>query len=488
MRTFLSNIGRNFSVLAGAAIVVVAMALGTVSLNSISRETVAIAERNNVALTRAFANIIWPRVKDFVPEAGSLSVKSLRQHPKIMELRSVAIETMRGVPVLKVKIYDLKGRVVFSSDATQIGNDERRNTGFQSARNGKPASKLTHRGRFSAFEQVVQDRDVLASYVPIQVQDGPVLAVFEAYYDMTDILPRIKHAQYLQVGLVIAAFLALYLIVIQLVRRHDRAAAQHHEKELGLTRKAMQAEEAANKTKSAFLANMSHELRTPLNAIIGYADFMRMQQFGPLGSPKYTEYLDDILNSGQHLLSIIGDVLDLSQIEAGKAVLDRSAVQLPQLVEECVQIAAPSTEDGRAPVSRTLMPDLPVAYLDERRFKQILINLLSNARKFTPADGRIEIMVSRTAENGFEITVADTGPGMTPEEIAVAMLPFGRADSAQVRRTKGYGLGLPLTRSLVELHGGSLTIDSASGKGTRITINIPPSGPGEQARGITKAG
>lgn len=473
MRTFLSNIDRNFPVLAGAAIVIVAVGLGALSLNSISHEMVAVAKRNNIALTRTFANFIWPRVRDFMPMAGSLPTETLRQHPKIAEIRQAAVETTHGVPILKVKIYDPNGRVVYSTETQQIGEYDRDDAGFLAARAGRTVNKLSHKDRFAGFETVVRNREILASYVPIQARDGSVLAVFEAYYDMTDILPRIKHAEYLQVALVIVAFLSLYLIILRLVRLHDSAAAEHHQKALDLSRKAMLAEEAANKTKSAFLANMSHELRTPLNAILGYADFMRLQRLGAIGSPKYLEYLNDIINSGRHLLSIIGDVLDLSQIEAGKAELDREVVDLPPLIGECVQIVAPPGDVEMASISQSIDPALPPAFLDARRFRQILINLLSNARKFTPNDGSIEIFAYRAADEGLEIGVADTGPGMTPDEIAVAMLPFGRANTAHVKRTNGYGLGLPLTRSLVELHGGTLAIDSARGKGTRVTIRLP---------------
>jgi len=466
-------VDRKFALLTGAIIIGVALFLAVLSLNSIERELLASAERNNIVLTRAFANVIWPNARDFVLNAGASPAETLQQDPKISDIRDMAIETMGGVPILKVKIYNWDGMLVFSTDTAEIGDDHRKNTGFLAARNGKSASKLTHKGTFNAFEQIVLNRDVLASYVPIRGANGSIEAVFEVYYDVTEILPSIKRAQLFQITLVIVAFLALYIIIAHLVRRRELAAIEHHNRELELSRKAMQAEESANKMKSAFLANMSHELRTPLNAILGYSEFMRMEQLGPLGSPKYLEYLDDIMSSGQHLLGIIGEVLDLSQIEAGKAELSRDIVHLPALVEESVHIVAPPGKEGTPGIHVSLASDLPAAYLDKRRFQQILINLLSNAVKFTPPTGRVEIIGKPATDGGIEICVADTGAGMQRDEIAVAMLPFGRVNSAQVKRTKGYGLGLPLTRSLVELHGGKLSIESEPGKGTKITIHLP---------------
>ena len=463
----------NFPVISGVIIVAAATALGVLYRDSVNNDLTAVAERNNIALTRAFANVVWPEIEAFLPAAATLPRDDLAQHPKIAEIRRIALSTMRDVPVLKVKLYDLNGLTVFSTDPTQIGEDKRGNVGYQAARQGHVASELTHRGSFSAFEQVVEDRDVLSSYIPIQSADGAVQAVFEIYYDVTEIIHRIKRTQYLQITVIALTFLLLYVIIFQVVRHRDRLSRDHHIEQLRLTRKAMAAEEVS-RTKSAILANMSHELLTPLNAILGFADVMRLQHQGPLGSAKYVEYVDDILKSGRHLLSVVGNVLDLSRVEAGEAELSCEPVALTPLIDECLARAVQRPGAGPA-IDRSEAPECPALFVDIRRFRQVLDNLLSNAVKYTPANGRVAIRSQPATDGGIVITITDTGKGMAQESVATALTPFGRDGNPYVRRSGGFGLGLPLAQSFVQLHGGTLNIDSMPDRGTRIEIWLPAS-------------
>ena len=232
--------------------------------------------------------------------------------------------------------------------------------------------------------------------------------------------------------------------------------------------------EAANRTKSEFLANMSHELRTPLNAIIGFSDIMRSGFFGPLDD-RYRGYAQDIYDSGSHLLEIITDILDLSKIEAGQLALVEEEVDLGQVLESCRRLVRERADKGGVRVGIEIAGPtrLPVLLGDQIKVKQILLNLLSNAVKFTRRGGEITVSVRVAQSEELMVEVADNGIGMTEEQIGLALQPFRQVDSSMARRHEGTGLGLPLTKSLVELHEGALSIESEFGAGTRIQVRFP---------------
>ena len=231
--------------------------------------------------------------------------------------------------------------------------------------------------------------------------------------------------------------------------------------------------ELANRAKSEFLANMSHELRTPLNAIIGFSSSIKNEMFGPLGHDKYVEYVDDIHTSGEHLLALINDILDVSAIEAGELKLHEDSLDVAELIEGAMRLVHPRAEEKGIGLSRSIAPNLPPLFADERRIKQILLNLLTNAVKFTPEGGRVEVHTGREDNGSFLITVADTGIGMDEDGIAKALSMFGQVDGTHARRHEGTGLGLPLTVRLVEMHGGSIEIDSRPNAGTTVRVRFP---------------
>ncbi len=232
--------------------------------------------------------------------------------------------------------------------------------------------------------------------------------------------------------------------------------------------------EYANRTKSEFLANMSHELRTPLNAILGFAQIIRDQTFGRADTDRYIDYAGDIHGSGEHLLEIINDLLDLSKIEAGKADINEIVFPVDHAIQDCVSLVA-----GRASESRLLLnAEHAGEYLeilaDERMFKQMLLNLLSNAIKFTKPDGQIEIGVRHEEDGSLDISVSDTGIGIEEDDIPLVLSPFGQIANVLTRDHVGTGLGLPLVSSLAELHGGKLMLESSFGVGTKATVWFPP--------------
>jgi signal transduction histidine kinase len=230
--------------------------------------------------------------------------------------------------------------------------------------------------------------------------------------------------------------------------------------------------ETASKVKSEFLANMSHELRTPLNAIIGFSDLMKSQTLGPIGNATYVEYAEDINFSGTHLLEIINDILDVVRHESGKMDLKEDAVDVEAVIAEALRLVAPQAQQGKVELAWRAPPSaLPALYCDHVRVRQMLLNILSNAVKFTGPGGLVEI----TAElgDGLQLIVKDSGVGIKADDIARIMTPFGQILSVYSRSHQGTGLGLTLTKALIERHGGQVSLSSTLGVGTTVRLSFP---------------
>jgi two-component system, cell cycle sensor histidine kinase PleC len=232
--------------------------------------------------------------------------------------------------------------------------------------------------------------------------------------------------------------------------------------------------EEANLAKSRFLATMSHELRTPLNAILGFSEVMKAELFGTHAVPSYKEYSEDIHSSGQHLLMLINEILDLSRVEAGRYELKEESVALVNVVEECRHLLAMRAKNRGINVIEALDEALPRIWADERAVRQVTLNLLSNAIKFTPQGGSVTIKVGWTSAGGEYLSIRDTGPGIPEEEIPVVLSSFGRGSLAQKNADEGTGLGLPIVKGLVELHGGEFKLLSKVREGTEVIVIFPP--------------
>jgi signal transduction histidine kinase len=235
---------------------------------------------------------------------------------------------------------------------------------------------------------------------------------------------------------------------------------------------AKDAAERANRAKSEFLANMSHELRTPLNAIIGFASIMQQGIRGPLDQ----SYVDDakiIADSGSHLLAIINDILDIAKAEAQTLDLSEDMVDIEETVDFSADMVAEMARNGEVACSYAIDDDLPGFWGDAKKLRQVLINLLSNAIKFTPAGGSMTLSAGREADGGVAIRIADSGIGIAADQMPVALAPFGQVDGSLSRKYEGVGLGLPLSKRLVEMHEGTLEIESELGTGTVVTVRLP---------------
>jgi signal transduction histidine kinase len=277
-------------------------------------------------------------------------------------------------------------------------------------------------------------------------------------------------------GIIILTYLGLLMISARTLNRWIVDILNLRMRNERLTRELVDAKdqaESASEAKSAFMANMSHELRTPLNAVIGFAEMLEKEVLGPIGDRRYVAYAHDVHMSGKHLLSIINTILDLAKAEASHMELDFAPVDAGELLQECFNVMR--LQADRASLEfKIAVPAAPLfCQVDETRLKQVVFNLLSNAIKFTDPGGRVSLSATAGGVGEVEIRVADTGIGMTPDEIELALQPFMQVKSPQRRSTAGTGLGLPFAKSIVELHGGRLEIASGKGEGTTVTAVLP---------------
>src|SRR5215212_1979459 len=231
--------------------------------------------------------------------------------------------------------------------------------------------------------------------------------------------------------------------------------------------------ESANVSKSRFLAQMSHELRTPLNAILGFSEVMKSEVFGPHAVPTYKEYAGDIHNSGVHLLNLINEILDLSRIEAGRYELNEEAVDLAHVVNECHRLLQLRAHNRGIMIHEMFEPELPRLWADERACRQICLNLLSNAIKFTPQGGEIWLKAGWTAAGGQYMSVRDNGPGIPEDEIPIVLASFGQGTNAIKSAEQGTGLGLPISKNLIDLHGGTFSLKTKLRFGTEVIVTFP---------------
>jgi signal transduction histidine kinase len=312
----------------------------------------------------------------------------------------------------------------------------------QAALLGQRWGDVIAQGRFAAF-----DPDEKLREITLQTPDGHML-----------------HAEIRSAALRTADRNLAALIVTDVTPRHEAEQA---------LLKAKAEAENASRMKSDFLATMSHELRTPLNAIIGFSEIISRQILGPVGSPTYREYAGDIHASAAHLLALINDILDLAKIEANTVTLTETEIDVVELLALCTRFTQPRAEQARITLAVEIADGLPKLRGDDLRMRQVVLNLVNNAIKFSPAGTRVTLTARLAAEGGIELLVRDEGAGLSQAEIALAMQPFRQIDNALAKPNEGAGLGLPLARRLTELHGGGLELLSMPGLGTTARVTLP---------------
>jgi two-component system cell cycle sensor histidine kinase PleC len=327
---------------------------------------------------------------------------------------------------------------------------------------------------------VISVSSMLASSLPIAVFAATVPVTFAVALNFA--LQGDLHNYILAIMAVAAQFYFALLAhrlysagLATLVARAEKdALIGELEQAKSISDEARRRAEGANIAKSQFLAQMSHELRTPLNAILGFSEVMKTEVFGPHQVPAYKEYSGDIHSSGQHLLNLINEILDLSRIEAGRYELNEEPVSLIVVVEDCHHLLKLRAQNRGITIHEVFEDNLPRLWADERALRQVCLNLLSNAIKFTPSGGEIWLKVGWTAAGGQYMSVKDTGPGIPEEEIPVVLSSFGQGSNAIKSAEQGTGLGLPIAKNLVDMHGGTFTLKSKVRIGTELIATFPP--------------
>ncbi len=464
---------KRFALFAGLIVIAASVLLINLYKEIAANDLYEFAARSNEAVARVFSNTIWDAHAGFLTTAHILTPDAIRQHPETQAIRRKVLTHMRDLSIVKIKIYDLDGLTVFSTNPQHIGADKRGNQDFTAARIGRPVNNLIHRDSLNAFERELSHRDIMESYLPITSASGAIEGVFEVYHDVTDLLAVTHRRQVLLQATVGSTFLSLYLLLIFAVWRSEKRTERQYRKTLELARTAARAEES-NRMKSEFLATMSHELRTPLNAILGFSEILKVQMPGTNDEATRREYADNIWSSGRLLLNIVDDVLDMSKVEAGELTLNTSVFDPVALAESCKRLLEGQALAEGITLSIDVAPDLPVAFGDERRIKQVLLNLLSNALKFTKSGGQVGLWVGEDKFGHLMITVTDTGIGIAADDVKKVLSPFGQVESSYARQFGGAGLGLPIAKSLVEMHGGRFVLESQPGQGTKISVCLPP--------------
>jgi len=339
---------------------------------------------------------------------------------------------------------------------------------------GNPDGDRQYRIRDETGQLIIKAGQPLSSptimRAALLLADRTPLGILELEISLRPLLIRTLVATALGFAMASLIRVTVWTGPIRIVRNAFERLAES-ERELKVARERA---EAGNRAKSEFLAVMSHELRTPLNAIIGFAEMMHRRMHGPMGNKRYEDYAETIVESGSHLLSMVNDVLDLSKAEAGELELSKEIVDLQDLMEQAVRMLDPQAVAGRIVVSSHVSPSCPYLNGDSRRILQIALNLLSNAVKFTEPGGQVKLEAGEDEIGGICLRVSDTGIGLAEADIPRALSLFQQVDAGHARKYDGTGLGLPLTKRLIEAHGGSMILESRYGEGTIVTARFPP--------------
>ncbi len=439
-----------------------------------------LAENSNIATSEVFFYSIW---KKYQKEITLLPCPSNRCSG-IKNLYNDLDVFFSKTSVLSLKLHSNDGTTLLSKNKGQatisdgkpieyLSENNDNHIGFITARNGRIKSNMS-------FDHNINGKNysIVKSFFPLYdtspIDDNSnVIAILEIIYDISPFWEKPIMIQIFIIAAVIATFVIFFAIMYYTSYRSEQLISKQYEDNASLITAKVSAEEE-NREKSKFLANISHELRTPLNAIIGFSEILKDEVLGPIDNKQYKGYILDINTSGVHLLSLINDILDYSKANAGKLKIDLVEVDVTKLMKNSMRLIESRALEAKVTLKEEVPKEHYILNTDAKRLKQVFLNLLSNSVKFTPEGGFVTMYAwCNVSDNTFIIEVQDTGVGIAPQDISKVMATFGQVENELSRRFEGTGLGLPLSKKLVELMGGKLDIKSELGKGTIVTVILP---------------
>ncbi len=484
---------RNITIVLFAILVVITLLVGIYFKHTFVQDIVKVSTEEQAQVTgEAYTRSVWNR---YYPVIAYLNSRPISEWSTISQYSTFVKESADNLAsknVLKVILYNPDQSVLFdSSSTTQIVPINTFMSTTVDKKAIEEAVKLATAGRknnifVSSANYITNGQEVkksvIKSFIPIIVTEPKeetkdlaekTSAVLEINYDVTKTIEKLNTIQFTVVFMIIASLSVLSGAVLLSTQKAE--VVLEKQQEVGFEMAAAKASaESESKAKSQFLANVSHELRTPLNAIIGFSEIINSESMGPIGNEQYKEFVRDIHTSGVHLLSLINDILDFSKAEENKLQVDFEQVDLTKLIKISIRMVMPRADEAKVKIVDDLPSDHVVLLADSKRLKQVILNLLSNAVKFTQENGTVAIRAWKDLDtSSLLIEIKDTGVGMAPQDLARALAPFGQVDNKLSRRYDGTGLGLPLTKKLVELMRGKFDIKSEIGLGTSITLSFP---------------
>lgn len=450
-------------------------------------------KKTNNHLAETYYSQIWNNHHDITAKLESTALNLLFEDQKFIDFAKDSLHFFTNTDLWAIYLHNNTGTTILASKNKSVNteskdieriydkllyrldkfflSDEMQNDGLISALSGKSKASIFLNLDLQTNREILHNRDLVIYYTPIIVE-SKVVGVLELISDVTD--------QWNQISIletkVIRAFFIIFGIFFAIIIYNTSYAQKIINQQFEANRileAAKTLAEGENTAKTQFLANVSHELRTPLNAIIGFSEMILSESYGKIGNSQYIEYIHDINNSGKHLLSVINDILDFSKAAADKLQVDNIELDLNKLVIASMRFVKPRAEKSGVELIEKLPKDHVVITADPKRLKQILLNLLTNAVKFTQKNGSVTLEVTtNNLEKLVYIKIIDTGIGMSEKDIPKALTSFGQVDNKSNRQYEGTGLGLPLTKKLVELINGKFDIQSQVGVGTIVTLTF----------------